>query len=338
MQLLIIGGGVFLGQAVLQAGLEAGHSLTVFNRGHSRSWWPPGVKWVAGDRKEDLHLLLGRRWDAVIDTCGYRPQDVEATCATLYDACDRYVYVSSVSAYASFANPPIRETDPLASAEGVDRETVDSRNYGPLKAECERTVMRIFGTRATVVRPGLLVGPTDPTGRFSYWPWRVAGGGRVLVPGAPSTPIQFIDVRDIAAWILRLIQLGASGAFNATGPNEGASFGELLDTCRWISGEEIAMEWVDERFLEHEGVQPWVELPLWIPTHDRQTRALHLVDTTRARATGLTTRPMAVTINDILEAGIPTTDDKRRAGKLTRERERDLLAVWQLHKSGIEIA
>ena len=338
MNLLIIGGGVFLGQAVLQAALEGGHAVTVFNRGHARRWWPPGVKWIAGDRKEDLHLLIGRRWDAVIDTCGYRPQDVEATCAALYDGCDRYLYVSSVSAYASFAHSPIRESDALASAAGIDRESIDSTTYGPLKAECERTVVRIFGNRATVIRPGLIVGPMDPTGRFSYWPWRLAGGGRVLAPGSPHTPVQFIDARDLAAWMLRLIQLGASGAYNATGPNEGATFGELLDTCRWISGEEVAIEWVDERFLEHEAVQPWVELPLWIPSHDPQTKGFHAVDTTRAKATGLVTRPLAVTVNDILETGIPPADDKRRAVKLTRERERDLLAVWQLHKTGIAIA
>lgn len=338
MNLLVIGGGVFLGQALLAAALERGHSVTVFNRGNSRNWWPPGVKWIVGDRKEDLHLLVGRRWDAVIDTCGYLPQDVEASCAALYDGCERYVFISSVSAYASFAQAPIRESNPLASADNVDRDSINGANYGPLKAECERTVARIFGERSILVRPGLLVGPQDPTGRFSYWPWRVAGGGRMLAPGSPDTPIQFIDARDLAAWILRLVTVRASGAYNGTGPLEGATFGELIDTCRWICGEEVHIEWVDERFLEREGVQPWVELPLWIPTHDLETSAFHAVDTTRAQATGLRTRPMAVTINDILEAGIPLPDDKRRNGKLTRERERDLLAVWRVHKSGMALA
>jgi 2'-hydroxyisoflavone reductase len=338
MNLLIIGGGVFLGQALLQSALEGGHTVTVFNRGQARSWWPPGVDWIVGDRKEDLHLLTGRRWDTVIDTCGYRPQDVEATCATLFDGCERYVFISSVSAYASFAHAPMQENDALAPADGVDRDTVDGTSYGPLKAECERVVTRILGGRSIVVRPGLIVGPNDPTGRFSYWPWRMARGGRVLAPGSPHTPIQFIDVRDLAAWILRLAQLGMNGPFNATGPNQGATFGELLDTCRWICGEDVAIEWVDERFLEREQVQPWSELPLWLPSHDPQTRGLHSVDTTRAQATGLTTRPIAVTVNDILEAGIPDVDDKRRAGKITRERERDLLSVWQALKSGLAIA
>ena len=338
MNLLIIGGGVFLGQAVLQAALEGGHAVTVFNRGHSRNWWPPGVKWIVGDRKEDVHLLMGRRWDAVIDTCGYRPQDVESTCAALYEGCDRYVYISSVSAYASFAHSPIREEDPLASAVGVDRETVTGANYGPLKAECERTVVRIFGSRSIVVRPSLIVGPTDPTGRFSYWPWRLAGGGQVLAPGSPHASLQFIDVRDLASWMLRLVQLGATGAFNASGPNDGCTFTELLDTCRWTCGEEAAVEWVDEKFLQREGVQPWTELPLWLPSHDPQTRGFHEVDTARAKATGLKTRPLAVTVNDILEAGVPPLDDKRRSGKMTRLRERDLLAVWKLHKSGLALA
>jgi 2'-hydroxyisoflavone reductase len=338
MNLLIIGGGIFLGQALLQAALERGDTVTVFNRGQSRTWWPPGVKWIIGDRKEDLHLLMGRRWDAVIDTSGYRPQDVEATCAALFDACDRYVFVSSVSAYASFAHTPIIEDDPLASAVGVDREIVNPSTYGPLKAECERTLFSIYGSRAIAVRPGLIVGPNDPTGRFSYWPWRLAGGGVVLAPESPHRSVQFIDARDLAAWMLRLIQLGATGAFNATGPNEGTTFGELIDTCRWVSGEEVAVEWVEEQFLEREGIQPWSELPLWIPTSDAQTRGFNAVDTARAQATGLKTRPMAVTIGDILEAGIPSPDDKRRQGKLTRERERDLLTVWQLRKQGLSVA
>jgi hypothetical protein len=138
--------------------------------------------------------------------------------------------------------------------------------------------------------------------------------------------------------MLRLIQSGAGGAFNATGPNEGMTFGELLDTCRWVTGEEVDVEWVEESFLGHEGVKPWTELPLWIPASDAQTRGFNAVDTSRAQATGLKTRPAAVTVSDILEAGIPAPDDKRRYGKLMRERERDLLAVWKLRKQGLTVA
>lgn len=338
MNLLILGGGVFLGQALLSAALAEGHSVTVFNRGLSRQWWPPGVKWIVGDRTEDLHLLMNGNWDAVIDTCGYRPQDVELSCAALFDNCDRYVFISSVSAYASFSQPPIRETDRLASIVGHNTDSVTSTNYGAMKAECERAVARVFGARSILVRPGLIVGPEDPTGRFSYWPWRIAAGGRVLAPGNPERSIQFIDARDLAAWILRLVARRASGAFNGTGPIEGASFVELLDTCRWICGEEVEVEWVDERFLEREGVQPWIELPLWVPSHDSVTRGFHTIDTTRAQTSGLKTRPMAVTLNDILEAGIPSATDKRRAGKMTRQRERDLLAVWLSYLQGLAVA
>ena len=338
MNLLILGGGVFLGQALLSSALENGHTVTVFNRGQSRQWWPPGVKWIVGDRKEDLHLLMNGQWDAVIDTCGYRPQDVELSCAALFDSCERYVYISSVSAYASFAKPPIRETDRLASIVGHATDKVTGVNYGPLKAECERAVARVFGTRSILIRPGLIVGPNDPTGRFSYWPWRIAAGGRVLAPGNPERPIQFIDARDLAAWILQLVAVRASGAFNATGPNDGATFGELLDTCRWICGEEVEVEWADDKFLEREGVQPWTELPLWIPSHDASMRGFHLVDTKRAKGSRLSTRPLAVTLNDILEAGIPVASDKRRAGKLTRQRERDLLAVWLSYRQGMAVA
>ena len=162
------------------------------------------MKWIVGDRLADLHLLMGRKWDAVIDTCGYRPQDVEASCAALYDSCERYVFISSVSAYASFANVPIREQDPLATAEDVDRETINGANYGPLKAECERTVARAFGQQALLIRPGLIVGPNDPTGRFSYWPWRICAGGRVLAPGSPETPIH-LSTHAIWRHLLRLL-------------------------------------------------------------------------------------------------------------------------------------
>ena len=281
---------------------------------------------------------MNRQWDAVIDTCWYRPQDVELSCAALYDYSERYVYVSSVSAYASFAKPPIRENDRLASIVGHATEAVTGINYGPMKAECERTVARVFGARSILIRPGLIVGPNDPTGRFSYWPWRIAAGGRVLAPGDPERPIQFIDARDLAAWILHLVDVRASGAFNGTGPNDGATFGELLDTCRWICGEEVEVEWADDKFLEREGVQPWTELPLWIPAHDASMRGFQLVETRRAQASGLTTRPLAVTLNDILEAGIPVASDKRRAGKLTRQRERDLLAVWLSYRQGLAVA
>ena len=185
MQLLILGGGVFLGATALQSALAGGHRVTVFNRGRARAAWPAGVEVLTGDRAHDLHLLDGRHWDAVIDPCGYAPADVRASALALR-GCGTYLFVSSVSAYATTNQVPVRETDALASAEGVAPDDRDLQHYGPQNAACETEVRAVFGERALIVRPGLIVGPVDRSGRFNHWPWRVAAGGEMLVPHAPA--------------------------------------------------------------------------------------------------------------------------------------------------------
>ena len=207
MHILILGGGVFLGAATLTAALARGHRVTVFNRGRERSHWPDGVEAITGDRSSALAQLEARHWDAVIDTCGYTPADLRLNCYTLR-GCGRYLFVSSISAYATTHQVPVRETDPLASFDAIAPDDRDLLHYGPQKAACEAEVRRVFGERALLVRPGLIVGPGDRSGRFSYWPWRVIGdgemtGGEMLVPDVPAgEPLQFIDVRDLAAWMV----------------------------------------------------------------------------------------------------------------------------------------
>jgi 2'-hydroxyisoflavone reductase len=334
MNLLILGGGGFLGGAVLDAALAAGHRLTVFNRGLSRSAWPAGVAVINGDRT----ALVGRRWHAVVDTCGYVPAEVQASAETLRPACDLYLFVSSVSAYADTAAPLTAENHPLASAAGIARDDRDRRHYGPQKAACEAEVVRAFAARALVVRPGLIVGPGDRTGRFSYWPWRAASGGTMLVPDVPADrALQFIDVRDLAAWMLRLLELGAGGVFNASGPVGGPLVGwhSLVETCLsegaagGLGGRrDIATPCrVDEAFLLAHGVQPWSELPLWLPSIDPAYAGFNR-DLRRAAAAGLTTRPLRETVRDVLAEGLPPEADPRRTGKLTRAREAELLAAW----------
>jgi 2'-hydroxyisoflavone reductase len=337
MRILVIGGGVFLGAAVVDSALTRGHEITVFNRGRARSDWPAGVEAIVGDRASDLARLHGRPFDAVIDVCGYVPADLRASTAALA-SCRRYCFVSSVSAYASFAHAPVRESDPLAASDGIAEDDRDlARHYGPQKAACERVVMAAFGERALIVRPGLIVGPRDPTGRFSYWPWRALAGGEILVPDVPAhEPIQAIDVRDLADFIVGAVERDASGAFNATGPQDGAACGwpELLEACidaaRRRAAAPLRFVPVGEDFLIEQGVAPWNELPLWLPSSDPEQRGLAHVDCSRAVAAGLATRPLAETVDAVLdEFATLVEDDRRRRGKLTAERERELIALWR---------
>ncbi|MEP7294979.1 MAG: NAD-dependent epimerase/dehydratase family protein [Burkholderiales bacterium] len=334
MNLLILGGGVFLGAAALSTALARGHHVTVFNRGRSRNAWPEGVELLSGDRSADLSALAGRRWDAVIDTCGYAPADVLRSAEALATS-GRYLFVSSVSVYATTHQVPVREIDPLASSDGIARDDRDLQHYGPQKAACEAEVQRVFGERALIVRPGLIVGPGDRSGRFSHWPWRVLEGGTMLVPDVPARePLQFIDVRDLGDWMVALLEQGASGVFNATGP-------VLAPVCDWHAlvdacAAEVTARGatparavrVSEAFLVEHGVQPWSELPLWLPSDDAGYRGFSRVDLGRAVATGLRTRALRDTIAAVMDEGVPAPDDKRRAGKLTREREAELLATW----------
>ena len=334
MNLLILGGGVFLGAAALESALAGGHRVTVFNRGRARTAWPTGVEVLTGDRVRDLGLLEARHWDAVIDTCGYAPADVRASAQALR-GCDAYLFVSSVSAYATTTQVPLRETDALACTEGIAPDDRDLKFYGPQKVACEAEVREAFGARALIVRPGLIVGPGDRSGRFSHWPWRAAAGGEMLVPDVPNgEPLQFIDVRDLGDWMLCLLEQGTRGTFNATGPAGGApiGWGTLIDTCRaeaaargLPSAGEVR---VGEAFLLEHEVQPWSELPLWLPSTDPEYAGFNRIDLSLALASGLRTRPLRDTVGAVLAEGLPAPDDKRRAGKLTRDKEARLLKAW----------
>ena len=333
MDLLIIGGGIFLGAALVDAALLRGHRLTVFNRGRARNAWPAGVEAIAGDRASDLGALAGRRFDAVVDTCGYVAPDVRASAEALRDS-GCYCFVSSISAYASFAHAPIRESDALASFDGIGPADRDLRHYGAQKAACEAAVDQVFAERALVVRPGLIVGPGDRSGRFSHWPWRAMAGGDFLFPAAPADePLQFIDVRDLAAFTLGLLERRQRGAFHATGPARlaigwPAFVAACLDTAAARGAPAVRAHAVDEAFLLAEGVAPWTELPLWLPSGDAGHRGHSRIDLGRSIAAGLSTRPLAETIAAVLDEGLPPAADPRRRGKLTPEREAGLLARW----------
>ncbi len=295
---------------MVEAALARGHELTLFNRGETNADLFPEVEKLRGDRKSDLSALESRTWDVVIDPSGYTPAPVCASAELLSDS-GRYLFVSSVSVYADFSGAPT-EGDPVAELgeESLDEVAADFSNYGALKALCETEIQTVFGERALIVRPGLIVGPHDPTGRFTYWAHRLARGGEILAPSPPERPTQFIDVRDLAEWMVVAVDQGLSGTFNAT--NEGIPWGKFL------AGAEVT--WVADEFLQQHEVGPWMELPLWLPGADAV--GMYRTDVSRAVGAGLRFRPLAETIADAAEASAVD------GVGLTREREAELLTAW----------
>ncbi|MBA2475613.1 MAG: epimerase [Actinobacteria bacterium] len=330
MKLLVLGGTKFLGRAVVEAALARGHELTLFNRGETNPTLFPEAERLRGDRDGDLSALEGRGWDAVVDPSGYVPRLVRASAELLRGAVEHYTFVSSVSVYRDFSAPAYDESAPVA--ELADPETEDVReSYGALKALCERVVDDVFPGRSANVRAGLIVGPHDPTGRFTYWPRRIAAGGRVLAPAPAERQVQLIEARDLGDWIVRLAEGRVAGTFNATGPLPRATFGDLLETCRRASDSDAEIVWVDEAFLLEHEVGEWMELPLWLPASDEGVRHMQTADVSRAVAAGLSFRPLAETVRDTLawaEAESGTAGVGVDGVGLEPERERGLLAAW----------
>lgn len=336
MRLLIIGGTRFLGRHLVDAALARGDLVTLFNRGQAASQPPAGVTWLQGDRAGDLAALdAGPGWDAVIDTCGYLPDDTGRLAHALAGRAGRYIFISSVSAYASHAQPNAEDA-PLGVLADASTTVVDGTSYGPLKALCEAAVQRAFGERRSLlVRPGLIVGPHDPTGRFTWWPARLAraavDGQPVLAPGLPSRPLQLIDARDLAAWLLRLADDGASGAFNAVSPPGAFTWGELLGACAGAVGVSVDMRWVSDDRLLSAGVAPWMDLPLWLPASGpdaADSAAFMAVPTARAESAGLRCRPLVQTAADTLAwwRALPAERQAFTNTGLIPEREAALLA------------
>ena len=312
MKLLVLGGAKFLGRAIVDAALAGGHELTLFNRGETNAGLFAEVEQLRGDRDGGLEALAGRDWDAVVDTCGYFPRIVRQSAEALAGSVGTYCFISSVSVYADLSGV-VDEDSPVGT---LDDETTEEfgaefERYGPFKALCESAVQEVYGDRALIVRPGLIVGPHDPTGRFTYWPHRLARGGELLAPGSPERLAQFIDVRDLAEWIVRLVEDGRNGVFNATG--EGVAWGYLLS--------EANPTWVTDEFLVSKEVGEWMELPLWIA--DPAYAGMHRTDVSRAVAAGLRTRPAADTLRDTFALAQPVD-----GVGLTPDREAELLAAW----------
>jgi 2'-hydroxyisoflavone reductase len=327
VKLLLIGGTAFLGRHISEQALARGVDLTLFHRGQTNPELFPEAEHVLGDRDGGLEPLRGRRFDAVIDTSGYVPRVVRESAQLLEPSVGHYTFISTVSVYDGNGGAGSDVDGPVGTIADESVEEITEESYGPLKALCERAVEETYGPdRSLVIRPGLIVGPDDPTDRFTYWPARVAEGGRVLAPGSPSTETQIIDVRDLAGWTLDATERRLTGRFNAVGPERPLTFGHLLDRCVAVSGSDAEIVWVPSAELIALGVEIWTDLPLWLG-EDPELAWMDRVDPRPAMAAGLTYRPLDDTIAETLAWHRANRDLSSRAGfRMTPERESGLLA------------
>jgi 2'-hydroxyisoflavone reductase len=320
MRILVLGGTLFLGRHVVDSARERGHELTLFNRGQTRPELYPDVEKLRGDRDGDLAALAGRDFDAVVDTSGRVPRLVSETLDAL-GAIGHYTFVSTISVYADLSTPPT-ESSPLAELQ--EPTEVWEEAYGELKVLCENVVRERFPD-AFIPRPGLIVGPWDPTGRFTYWPTRLAAGGRALGPLPRDADTQVIDVRDLAEWVVRAAEEGLGGTYNAIGPV--TSRERVLETCASVAGAGAELVWVDPDFLHAQGVEEWMELPLWL--YDEKYRGMLSVDASPAFAAGLRTRPLEETVRDTLAWTRSGDAPTEFPAGLDREKEQAVLDAWQ---------
>ena len=325
MQILILGGTRFLGRHLVEAALKKGHELTLFNRGQSNPDLFPQLERLQGDRDGALSALEGRRWDAVIDTCGYLPRLVRASAELLADQVEQYTFISTISVYADESIHGMDEESPVGKLEDESVEEVNDDTYGPLKVLCEQAVETAMPGRVLTVRCGLIVGPHDPTDRFTYWPVRVAQGGEVVAPAHPGKPIQWIDVRDLSEWIIRMVEARATAIYNACGPRETLTMGHFLAECKAVSESDAHFTWLSEEFLLANDVVPFSDMPLW----ERQGEdGLTTINASKAFNAGLTFRPLAETIRDTLAWHRTRPKDTTLKEGLSREREQALLQKW----------
>jgi 2'-hydroxyisoflavone reductase len=327
MNILILGGTRFLGRALVTAFEARGHTITLLNRGQLDPSAFPHLEQIHADRRTDLSALQGRRWDAVIDTSGYLPADVYYSANSLANSTGHYTFISTMSVYADNSRPGVKEDDRLVQLEQPDTTEVTGETYGGLKALCEQAAEDAVPGRVLILRPGLIVGPYDNSDRFTYWPHRVAQGGEVLAPGRPVRGVQFSDVRDLAEWNVKLVEANTTGIFNASSPAGMFDMGSVLEISRDVSGSDANFTWVNDQFLVEQGVQPWTEVPLWLPESDPEAAGFFAFDVQKALDAGLSIRPLKDTVEAVLEWDALRPDHLWRAG-LSHQREAELLQKW----------
>jgi 2'-hydroxyisoflavone reductase len=340
MRLLIIGGTRFLGRHLAHQALAAGHAVTLLHRGRSGPGLFAQAEHRLADRNDPQALaaaLAHGEWDGVIDTSAYFPRQVRQLATALQGRAARYQLVSTISVYAAYPDGGNSEDGALATLDDPAIEEVRGDTYGGLKVLCEQAAAECFGaTNTLVARPGLIVGPFDPSGRFCWWLARLQRGGEVLAPGRPEAPAQVIDARDLAAWMLVQAAAGTSGIFNLTGPGAPLSMGTMLETVRATLRPDATLHWVDERFVLDHDIAPWSDLPVWLPA---EQEGLHRTHIARALATGLVTRPLAETVADTAA----WMRDASGGGLLPNaglapEREAEVLAAWKQQQPGAGVS
>ncbi len=357
MRLLVLGGTVFLGRAVVAEALGRGHHVTVFTRGKQGLVDAPGADHVIGDRRHDLGRLTGS-YDAVIDTCGYQPGDVAQAAAELAGRVPFYLFVSSITVYDGTTSAAIREDHPTHQ-QVPDSEQITGATLGPLKAACERAVLERYAPdRAAIIRSGRIIGPYDIAsrarvdasgrpreavdydafaGRVPYWPLRAASGQPFIAPYPADQPLQLIDVRDLAGWLITLAETQRAGVFNATGPSHGGlTIGDLIRASLTAAAAPPQQAiWVDETFLLKHGIRPGTELPLWSPTSNVARRGHFSMDLSAARAAGLHTRPLEESVADLLAWALRNPGDAIASTSpvLAVDKEHALLRIWERHRS-----
>ncbi|MGN7401747.1 SDR family oxidoreductase [Cytobacillus praedii] len=334
MKVLILGGTRFLGRALVEEALARGHEVTLFNRGTNKEIFPE-VEQLIGDRNIDIALLENRKWDVLIDTCGFAPHQIKKVADVLGDNIEHYTFISSISVYKDWIPLNIAENYPLLSMlpddklADVEAGTLSPYEYyGELKALCEAEAEKHWPDSVLHVRAGLLVGSFDYSDRLPYWVQRVAKGGNILVPGRSSRPVQLIDIKDIASWVLTMAEKRKAGTFNVTGPKNILTIEELLNTCKAVTNSNAKFVCAEEAFLLKHQVQPWTEMPLWIPEcsplegQAKPWKGTFSINIDKAVKAGLAFRPLEDTIYDIYQWEKVRDSSERKAGiSLTKEQE-----------------
>jgi 2'-hydroxyisoflavone reductase len=329
--ILVLGGTNFLGPHVVDAALARGHTVTLFNRGKTHAELYPDLEKLHGDRDGHLEALAGRKWDAVVDPSGYVPRIVKMSAELLAPSVGHYVFISTISVYASLADRNADETAAVRTMPDPTNEDRSNGNYGAQKALSEAAAEAAMPGRVLNVRPGLIVGPGDPTGRFTHWPSRLREGGDVLAPGDGATPVQWIDGRDLGAWIVRAIEQRSVGVMNALGPEPGEPMRDVLAACNKAGGDKAKLVWVPADFLDAHDVSGWSELPMWLP-NTGDTAGFGTRSNARAVAAGLTMRPIYDTAVDTLkwlDAQPEAERPKLASTGITRDKEAKVIADYR---------
>ncbi|PCJ50333.1 MAG: epimerase [Gammaproteobacteria bacterium] len=338
LKILFLGGTGFLGPHTVSHAIARGHEVTLFNRGRSKEGLFPELETIIGDRDPKigtgLDNLNGRHWDCVIDTSGYVPRIVDASTKQLQNQCDQYLFISSISVYKDFNKIGLNEESSVVTLKDKTVESINGETYGPLKAYSEQAAEVNFNNKTTIIRPGLIVGPRDRTDRYTYWPVRVAKGGEVLSPGDGKDFVQYIDVRDLGAFIIHCLEQKTMGIFNATSAMNTETSLDMLNFCKQASGSNASFTWVDADFLEEKNVTPWSNMPVWIPRQSEMA-GLSQVSVNKAERQGLVIRSRTETVQDTLTwfGGLSEARRKSLRAGISKQKEAEILTAWHTAES-----